>query len=65
MRDLIGAVAVLHEAGVVAAVLPVQVSDLQRAVGLEGHPRRGAETYDLAPLLPRDRWLGFADPLAR
>lgn len=39
MSYLIGAVAILHEASVIPAIFPVELTDLQGSVGTEGHPR--------------------------
>jgi len=58
---LIGAVAILYEASVISAVLPMKVDDLQGAVGMEGHP--GERFDNLTPLLPDNRGLWFAHTL--
>lgn len=63
MSYLIGAVAILHEASVISAVFPVKLTDLQGAIGMEGHPRGWFD--HLTPLLPDNRRLGLAHALAR
>lgn len=63
MSYLIGTVAILHEASVISAIFPVELTDLQGSVGMEGHPR-GWLDY-LTPLLPDNRRLGFAHALTR
>lgn len=63
VSDLIGAVAILHEASVISAVLPVKIDDLQGTLRMQGHP---GEWLDyLTPLLPDNRGFGFAYTLAR
>jgi len=63
MSYLIRAMAILHEASVISAILPVKLSDLQGSIGMERHP--GGWFNYLTPLLPSNWRLGLAHALTR
>lgn len=63
MSYLIGAVTIIHEAGVISAILPVKINNLQGSIRMEGHSGRRFD--DLTPLLPGNRGFRLAHALAR
>lgn len=63
MSYLIGAMAILHEASVISAILPVKLGDLQGSIGMEGHPGGRLDYLTLSRLLPDNRGLGLAHAL--
>jgi len=63
MSYLIGAVAILHEASVISAVLSMEINNLQGSIDMKGHPS-GWLDY-LTPLLPDNRGFGLANAFAR